>query len=83
MSEREQYGKLADALEDRADTLADENERLGERIAGARENWERTRHETGAGTPDWDDPDNDDDDEDEDDADDLDDEDDEDEDQDD
>jgi hypothetical protein len=67
MSEREQYGKLADELEDRADTLADENDRLGERIAGAREDWERTRAETGAGTPDWDDPDDEDDDEDDDD----------------
>jgi hypothetical protein len=65
MSEREQYGKLADELEDRADTLADENDRLGERIAGAREDWKRTR-DKGAGTPDWDDPD-DDEDEDEDD----------------
>jgi len=62
MSEREQYGKLADELEDRADTLADENDRLGERIAGAREGWQRTRDETGAGTPDWDDPDEDEDD---------------------
>jgi hypothetical protein len=59
MSEREQYGKLADELEDRTDTLARENERLGERIAGVREDWERTRAETGAGTPDWDDPDDD------------------------
>ena len=64
MSEREQYGKLADELEDRAETLAGENERLGERIAGAREEWERTRHETGAGTPDWDDPDDEDEDDD-------------------
>lgn len=62
MSEPEQYGKLADELEDQADTLADENERLGKRIAGVREQWERTRKETGAGTPDWDDPDDDDDD---------------------
>jgi hypothetical protein len=59
MSEREQYGKLADELEDRADTLARENEHLGERISGVRDDWERTRAETGAGTPDWDDPDDD------------------------
>ena len=62
MSEREQYGKLADELEDRADTLAAENERLGQRIADTRDQWERTRKETGAGTPDWDDPDEDEDD---------------------
>ena len=67
MSEREQYGKLADELEDHADALADENDRLGKRIAGAREDWERTREETGAGTPDWDDPDEDEDEDDEDD----------------
>jgi hypothetical protein len=66
MSEPEQYGKLADELEDRADALADENEQLGKRIAGAREQWERTRKETGAGTPDWDDPEDDPEDEDED-----------------
>ncbi len=66
MSEREQYGKLADELEDRADTLAGENDKLGERIAGARDHWERTRAETGAGTPDWDDPEDDEDDEDDD-----------------
>lgn len=69
MTEREQHGKLADELEDRADTLAGENDRLGERIADARADWERTRDETGAGTPDWDDPDDDEDDEDDDDAD--------------
>jgi hypothetical protein len=63
MSEREQYGKLADELEDRADTLADENDRLGERIAGFRKDRERTRAESG-GTPDWDDPDDEDDDDD-------------------
>jgi hypothetical protein len=63
MSEREQYGKLADELEDRADTLAEKNRRLGERIAGAREDAERTRAESG-GTPDWDDPDDDEEDED-------------------
>jgi hypothetical protein len=59
MSEREQYGELADKLEERADTLADENRQLGERIAGVREESERTRAESG-GTPDWDDPDDDD-----------------------
>ncbi len=63
MSEREQYGKLADELEDQADTLADENRRLGDRIAGAREDAERTRNES-TGTPGWDDPDDDDNDDD-------------------
>ena len=66
MSEQEQYGKLADELEDRADTLADKNQRLGDRIAVARTEAERTRDASG-GTPDWDDPEDDDDDEDEDD----------------
>jgi len=65
MSEREQYGKLADELEDRADTLAEENDRLGERIAGVRKDWERTQAESG-GTPDWDDPDDEDDEDDDD-----------------
>jgi hypothetical protein len=78
MSEREQYGKLADELEDHANTLADESDDLGGRIAAARDGWERTRAETGAGTPDWDDPDEDEDDDDERDSDDEDDEDDED-----
>jgi hypothetical protein len=64
MSEREQYGELADTLEERADTLADENRQLGERIAGAREDSERLRAESG-GTPDWDDPDDDDEDDEE------------------
>ncbi|HEX3974898.1 MAG TPA: hypothetical protein VHW96_01475 [Solirubrobacteraceae bacterium] len=66
MSEREQYGKLADELEDRADTLANENRRLGDRISGVREEAKRKRDELG-GTPDWDDPDEDDEDGDEDD----------------
>ena len=66
MSEREQYGKLADELEDRADTLADENQRLGDRITAVREEAERTRAES-PGTPDWDDPDDDDEDDDDDD----------------
>ncbi len=65
MSEREQYGKLADELEDRADTLAEENDRLGERIAGVRKESERTQAESG-GTPDWDDPDDEDDEDDDD-----------------
>jgi hypothetical protein len=61
MSEREQYGKLADELEDRADTLADENRQLGERAAEVREDWERKRNDAGVpgATPDWDDPDED------------------------
>lgn len=73
MSEREQYGKLADELEDRADTLAEENDRLGERIAGVRKESERTQAESG-GTPDWDDPDDEDDDDPDDDPDEEDDE---------
>jgi hypothetical protein len=56
MSEREQYGKLADTLEDQADTLAEKNERLGDRIADVRQDAERTRADSGI-TPDWDDPD--------------------------
>jgi hypothetical protein len=61
MSEREQYGKLADELEDRADTLAGENKRLGERIADVRDDWKRKRADAGVpgATPDWDDPDED------------------------
>jgi hypothetical protein len=59
MSEREQYGKLADELEDHADTLADENAELGDRIAGVRDDWERKRADDSVpgATPDWDDPD--------------------------
>jgi hypothetical protein len=68
MSEREQYGKLADELEDRADTLADENRRLGDRISAVREEAERTRDASG-GTPDWDDPEDDDEDDEDDDTD--------------
>ena len=66
MSEREQYGKLADELEDQADTLAADNEQLGERIADARDDWRRKRADAGVpgATPDWDDPDEDDEDED-------------------
>jgi hypothetical protein len=61
MSEREQYGKLADELEDRADTLAGENKQLGERIADVRDDWNRKRADAGVpgATPDWDDPDED------------------------
>jgi hypothetical protein len=59
MSEREQYGKLADELEDHAETLADENAELGDRIAGVRDDWERKRADDSVpgATPDWDDPD--------------------------
>ena len=58
MSEREQYGKLADELEDRADTLAGENEQLGKRIADVRDDWRNKRADAGVpgATPDWDDP---------------------------
>jgi hypothetical protein len=61
MSEREQYGKLADELEDRADTLASENKRLGERIADVRDDWNRKRADAAVpgAIPDWDDPDED------------------------
>jgi hypothetical protein len=61
MSEREQYGKLADELEDHADTLADDSQQLGEKIADVREDWERKRSDAGVpgATPDWDDPDED------------------------
>jgi hypothetical protein len=66
MSEREQYGKLADELEDRAGTLAEENRQLGEKIADVREDWQRKRADAGVpgATPDWDDPDEDEDDDD-------------------
>jgi hypothetical protein len=61
MSEREQYGKLADELEGHADTLADDSKQLGEKIADVREDWERKRGDAGVpgATPDWDDPDED------------------------
>ena len=75
MSEREQYGKLADELQDRVDTLADQNEQLGEQIADVRTEWERKRADgvvVGA-TPDWDDPNEDEDDDSDDDKDDEDD----------
>ena len=76
MSEREQYGELADELEDRANTLADHSRNLGEDIAGVHDDWERKRASAAVpgATPDWDDPDEDED-EDEDDADKADDED--------
>jgi hypothetical protein len=69
MSEREQYGELADQLEDRADTLADQNRRLGEHIADVRQEQGRTRPDaaTAQTTPDWDDPEEDDDEDEEDD----------------
>ena len=69
MTEREQYGKLADELEDRADALASESEQLGERIADVRDDWRRKRADAGVpgATPDWDDPDEDEDDDDSDD----------------
>jgi hypothetical protein len=59
MSEREQYGKLADELEDHADTLAHENEEFGEKIDDVRGDWERKRADDSVpgATPDWDDPD--------------------------
>jgi hypothetical protein len=66
MSEREEYGELADELEDRVDTLADHSKGLGDEITDVRKDWERKRADAkvpGA-TPDWDDPDEDDEDED-------------------
>jgi hypothetical protein len=74
MSEREQYGKLADELEDHADALAGENAELGERIADVRDDWERKRADDSVpgATPDWDDPEEDEDSDDEDDEDDRD-----------
>lgn len=65
MSEQEQYGELADELEDRADSLATDNEQLGDDIAGVRSDWQRKRADAAVpgATPDWDDPDEDDDDE--------------------
>jgi hypothetical protein len=64
MSEREQYGKLADELEDQAATLADDSARLGEKIADVRDDWKRKRADAGVpgATPDWDDPEEDEDD---------------------
>jgi hypothetical protein len=68
MSEREQYGKLADELEDRADTLAEQNQRLGDDVADVREDWQRKRADAAVpgATPDWDDPDEDEDEDDDD-----------------
>jgi hypothetical protein len=70
MSEREQYGELADELEDRADTLAEHSHRLGDDIADAREDWRRKRADAGVpgATPDWDDPEEDEDEDEDDDA---------------
>jgi hypothetical protein len=67
MSEREQYGKLADEMADQADALAEENERLGQRIASVRDDWKQKRADAGVpgATPDWDDPDEDEDEDDE------------------
>ncbi len=61
MSEREQYGKLADELEGRADTLDRQSQRLGDQIDDAREDWRRKRADAAVpgATPDWDDPDED------------------------
>jgi hypothetical protein len=59
MSEREQYGNLADELEDHADTLAHENAEFGGKIDDVRDDWERKRADDSVpgATPDWDDPD--------------------------
>jgi hypothetical protein len=70
MSEREQYGELADEHDGQVDKLAERNEQLGGEIADVREDWQRKRADAGVpgATPDWDDPDEEDeDDEDEDD----------------
>jgi hypothetical protein len=68
MSEREQYGKLADELERRTDTLAEHSQGLGDDIADAREDWKRKRADAAVpgATPDWDDPEEDEDEDDED-----------------
>ncbi|HYZ80532.1 MAG TPA: hypothetical protein VE571_04650 [Solirubrobacteraceae bacterium] len=68
MSEREQYGQLADEADDRADALAERSQSLGDDIADARQDWDRKRADAGVpgATPDWDDPDEDEDEEDED-----------------
>ena len=61
MSEREQYGELADEAEDRVDTLAERSQSLGDDIADARQDWDRKRADAAVpgATPDWDDPDED------------------------
>lgn len=61
MTEREQYGELADEAEDRADALAEHSHRLGDDIADARQDWQRKRADAAVpgATPDWDDPDED------------------------
>ena len=63
MSEREQYGTLADELEEHAKALDYRNEQLGEQIADVHDEWERKRADAGVpgATPDWDDPEEDDD----------------------
>jgi hypothetical protein len=43
MSEREDYDRLADRLDDDADRLERENEQLEEQIGGVRQDWERKR----------------------------------------
>ena len=61
MSEREQYGTLADELEEHAKALDDRNEQLGEQIADVHDEWERKRADGAVpgATPDWDDPEDD------------------------
>jgi hypothetical protein len=68
MSEREQYGELADEAEARADTLAERSQNLGDDIADARQEWDRKRADAAVpgATPDWDDPDEDEDEDDDD-----------------
>jgi hypothetical protein len=58
MTEREEYGKLADELDAQADRLADHSDSLGNEITDAREEHQRRRADAGV-TPDWDDPDED------------------------
>jgi hypothetical protein len=66
MSEREEYGELADELDGRADRLADHSESLRKEISDARDDWKRKRADANVpgATPEWDDPDEDADDED-------------------
>jgi hypothetical protein len=70
MTEQEQYGKLADDLEDRADTLAKRNDMLGDDVADVRDDWRRKRADAAVpgATPDWDDPDEDEDEDEDDDG---------------
>jgi hypothetical protein len=47
MSEREDHTQLADELEERADRLQTENDKLGDKIGDVRDDWERKRADPG------------------------------------